>query len=539
MLLLVALISCIYADPIYINNLPYTINHGGEYILNTSCENLTTTAITINADNVVLNGNGRSLDGNGDYGIYMNKSNNVIIKNLAISGFEIGIYLKHTNGANITNIRFSGEEIHNIYFDNSNNSIVKYCNMNNNLFLRGICSNNTITNNTFLGNNIGIIFVNNGKNNSLINNTVNGKPIVYLENEQNKIIDNNTGQIIAVNCKNITVKDLSFSKVIVGIEFINVSNSKIKNIIITHCNEGIRFAHSSFNTIENSKISNSPGTGIIYNDSDNNNIITNSTFENCKLYGIKIWSSDNNTIYLNNFINNGNDIFVSKDSHNNTINSPMPITYIYNGVTRINYLGNYYSKYMGEDPNGDGIGDASYSIPYSSEYDGKTSEPEIQDNFPLIAPFENYIITNEERNKYLENENFIDTNGIIRKINQYQKNLNLGSTMEHGETIVNNYTNKLSCEFMKISSLATSKTNGAIHSLNNFAKKLSNSSYSNGEYYKKMAQSMINTQEFKEWNENDDDSKKTSINIKYIAILILLGIVELIIIFILMNAYRP
>ena len=57
MLLLAGLISCVYAGPTYINNLPYTINQSGNYILNTSCTNLTTTAITINADNVVLDGN--------------------------------------------------------------------------------------------------------------------------------------------------------------------------------------------------------------------------------------------------------------------------------------------------------------------------------------------------------------------------------------------------------------------------------------------------------------------------------------------------
>ena len=57
MLLVVGLISCVYAEPTYINSIPYTINESGYYILNTSCTNLTTTAITINADNVVLDGN--------------------------------------------------------------------------------------------------------------------------------------------------------------------------------------------------------------------------------------------------------------------------------------------------------------------------------------------------------------------------------------------------------------------------------------------------------------------------------------------------
>ena len=52
-------------DVKYINKLPYTINESGYYILNTSCNDLDKTAITLkNADNVVLDGNGKVLDGN-------------------------------------------------------------------------------------------------------------------------------------------------------------------------------------------------------------------------------------------------------------------------------------------------------------------------------------------------------------------------------------------------------------------------------------------------------------------------------------------
>ena len=78
MLLVVGLISCVYAEPTYINSLPYTIDESGYYVLNTSCTDLSTTAITINADNVVLDGNGKVLDGNKawtSYGVYVNNKN--------------------------------------------------------------------------------------------------------------------------------------------------------------------------------------------------------------------------------------------------------------------------------------------------------------------------------------------------------------------------------------------------------------------------------------------------------------------------------
>ena len=96
----------VYADT-YINSLPYTINSSGIYILNASCTNLSVTAITIDADNVILNGNGKVLDGNetsGTYGIYVNNSKNITIKNLTVKEFYDGIYLDSSYNNTITNV---------------------------------------------------------------------------------------------------------------------------------------------------------------------------------------------------------------------------------------------------------------------------------------------------------------------------------------------------------------------------------------------------------------------------------------------------
>jgi nitrous oxidase accessory protein NosD len=92
--------------------------------------------------------------------------------------------------------------------------------------------------------------------------------------------------------------------------------------------------------------------------------------------------SSNNKVYLNNFINNTDNV----DSHGSTNiwNSPLEITYTYDGTTYESYVGNYWDDYEGTDAEGDGIGDTDYSI------DSKEDE---NDDYPLMMPFENYNLT--------------------------------------------------------------------------------------------------------------------------------------------------
>jgi hypothetical protein len=57
--------------------------------------------------------------------------------------------------------------------------------------------------------------------NTILNNTVNGKPLVYLEGAENIIIDYPVGQVIAVGSINITIKGVVIENTTIGVEFIN------------------------------------------------------------------------------------------------------------------------------------------------------------------------------------------------------------------------------------------------------------------------------------------------------------------------------
>jgi len=95
-------------------------------------------------------------------------------------------------------------------------------------------------------------------------------------------------------------------------------------------------------------------------------------------------SSSENEMYLNNFMNNTDNNVYSEDS-TNIWNSSEVMTYTYNESTYRNYLGNYWSDYIfeGNDTNRDGIGDSPYNIDSDN------------DSYPLIEPFESYLIVNK------------------------------------------------------------------------------------------------------------------------------------------------
>ena len=136
-------------------------------------------------------------------------------------------------------------------------------------------NNNSMTNNTFV--NCGL-FVFTSYQSKVTNNTVNGKPLFYLENTSNYTLTN-AGQVILVKCNNIEVKDMEISNTTIGILLSETNNSSITNsILLNNKVSGIRLYAS------------------------HSNIITNNNILNNYMRGIYLWSSFNNLIYLNNFI---------------------------------------------------------------------------------------------------------------------------------------------------------------------------------------------------------------------------------------------
>jgi len=111
---------------------------------------------------------------------------------------------------------------------------------------------NIITNNSFINDSIYV----DAYNNVIDNNTVNGKPLVYLEDESDIDIDVDVGQIILVNCDNIAVQNHEISNTDVSIVLCNTNNCLLSgNTITSNDRYGIIVLYSISNTIKDNDIS--------------------------------------------------------------------------------------------------------------------------------------------------------------------------------------------------------------------------------------------------------------------------------------------
>ena len=264
--------------------------------------------------------------------------------------------------------------------DSSNNSISSNTVCNNSwhgIDLWG-SSKNTITGNTFVNDSL---FLTGSYQNTVEDNTVNGKPLVYLKDVSNYKVED-AGQVILVKCNNITVENLDLSNTICGVELWKTENSRISSNKVSNNLNGISLGESNNNTITGNNASNN-NRGIVLEYSSNNTISSNTVCNN-SWRGIYLKYSRNNKIYFNNFINNTDNVDFSSYYLTNIWNSPLEITYTYNGTTYKSYVGNYWGDYEGTDAEGDGIGDTHYSI---------DSEKDESDDYPLMKPFENSILT--------------------------------------------------------------------------------------------------------------------------------------------------
>ena len=417
----------------------------GNYITDTYGFSDSKGVILIKSSNNTIDGN--FVINNDDGGIQLvGSSNNTINSNEVKDngywsddyGIELTSYSDYNViiGNNITR-NTSGIGLSYAYYNTLINN-----NITNNM-ARGVqfetASYNTLRNNTISGNkrhNFGIftrykeVRLSTYIQNIDTSNTVNGKPIYYLVDQEGLTIDSSDiGYLGLVNCTNIRIKNVALSDNGQGLLLAFTSNSTIENATIVDNGIGIHVMGSDANTITSSNITDNNSGVNIYLSSLNNitkNTITNngismgvlimgwgtlwqsksipcednSINSNIMLnggiflsnkgvtrtsvtnnfimkgsIGISLdWGASNNTIYHNNFIDNVKQVTVNNDRGNCT------------NIWDDGYPsgGNYWSDYNGTDVfsgvyqneiGSDGIGDVPYIIDKIND-----------DNFPLVRP---------------------------------------------------------------------------------------------------------------------------------------------------------
>ena len=224
-----------------------------------------------------------------------------------ISGFTvtgaasgIGIYLNGTDQCSISNNIVS----------NNDYGIYLYAS-----------SNNTLANNALSGNAHNFT-VRGGSLSEYIqsidtSNTVDGKPIYYWVDEQDRVIPSDAGYVGVVNATNITVRDLTLTKNGEGVLFAYTDHSMIENVTVNENNHGISLYFSASNTLANNTASSNEDYGIYLQNSTSNMLAQN--IANSNDCGISLNFSSSNTLSNNTANSNENDGIYLEDSDYNTL----------------------------------------------------------------------------------------------------------------------------------------------------------------------------------------------------------------------------
>ncbi len=252
--------------------------------------------LAVERDNVTVDGSGHSLFGKDNYaGVFVQERNGVTLRNLSVSGFKYGMlfnwfYYGDTSrqrSNTVSNNKLSNNS-YGVYINDfsSGNTVSENTVANNTqgIYL-GSCSNNFLRNNRMDNNTFGFSVYGTSSKANLNDvdqsNTVDGRPVIYWINQENKQVPSEVGYLALVNCSDMTIKNLDLTHKGQGMLLVGLKDSLIVNNRIAENDNGVWLVQSQ------------------------NNTIFENIFSDNKYDALYVSSSSNNRITRNNFTGNG------------------------------------------------------------------------------------------------------------------------------------------------------------------------------------------------------------------------------------------
>ncbi|MHC1754391.1 MAG: NosD domain-containing protein [Methanosarcina sp.] len=274
----------------------------GIYLYYSGNCNLTGNAVSNTyADSIYLyyssncNLTGNTVSDGYDTGICLEESENCTLAGSTVSNFDYeGIYLWESGSCVLTSNAVTNSD--GIYLDDSDECILRNNTASSGMY--GIdlwdSENCTLTGNVMSGNRYNFDLYSSDFNNVTGNiidtsNLVDGKPIYYLEGEQNPSIGSDAGVIYCINCGKVEIKDFVLQNNSRAVFLYNTS-SEMQNNTINNTIYGITALSSQDVRLSGSRIDNSLA-GIILEEAMNTTLADNTVRDS--MFGIEAYGSEN------------------------------------------------------------------------------------------------------------------------------------------------------------------------------------------------------------------------------------------------------
>jgi parallel beta-helix repeat protein len=285
-------------------------------------------AIIIERDNIVLDGAGNALQGEGSgNGTDLTGRTNVTVKNMDVEGFAAGVMLFASSGCTILGNNVTGnnqygielrisssnsilgnivtDNYFGIWFDSSTNTTVSGNTMKSNSFgiLLSSSGSNTVSGNSATNNsNFGLVLQDFSGGNTVSGNNItdNGNGILLSSSSDNTVSGNdaadNSGAGVILQATNHTAEPFTPPSS-------SGSNAVFENSLTSN-SYGLLLLSSFDNSVYENNITDNKVDGVSFSETSEGNIVFGNKLEN-NGYGIEFDNirSGNNVVYHNNFIN--------------------------------------------------------------------------------------------------------------------------------------------------------------------------------------------------------------------------------------------